>query len=73
MAFLDNLMSGDAETLKAVGAIGGALANVYSTYESADFHEEMLDFEKDRVKKEREKDANRQAEYEAVWATNETT
>ncbi|TLS99945.1 hypothetical protein [Aliarcobacter cibarius] len=54
-------------TLGSIGAIGGALANVYGMYEQKKFNNEMLDMEKQRVDKENQTVNKQQAEYDKVW------
>ena len=54
-------------TLGNIGAIGGALANVYGMYEQKKFNKDMLGMEKDRVARENKRVDNAQANYDKVW------
>lgn len=54
-------------TLGSIGAIGGALANVYGMYEQKKFNNDMLEMEKQRVSKENQIVDKQQAEYDKVW------
>lgn len=56
-------------TLGSIGAIGGALANVYGMYEQKKFNKDMLNMEKERVNKENALVDKQQAEYDKVWKT----
>ncbi len=56
-------------TLQAIGAIGGALASVYGVHEQKKFNKDMLGMEKNRVARETKRQDDKQAKYEAVWAT----
>lgn len=67
--FFGDLFSGKniGGTLQGIGAIGGALASIYSVREQKKFNEDMLNMEKDRVAKEYAKRDKQQSEYDAVW------
>lgn len=54
-------------TLGSIGAIGGALANVYGMYEQKKFNKDMLEMEKQRVAKANQKADIAQANYDKVW------
>ncbi len=60
-------------TLQGVGAIGGALASAYGIHETKKFNKDMLDMEKKRVGRETKRQDDKQAKYEAVWATDDTS
>ena len=54
-------------TMGSIGAIGGALANVYGMYEQKKFNKDMLEMEKDRVARENKRVDDAQANYDKVW------
>ena len=54
-------------TMGSIGAIGGALANVYGMYEQKKFNKDMLGMEKDRVARENKRVDDAQANYDKVW------
>lgn len=54
-------------TMGSIGAIGGALANVYGMYEQKKFNKDMLDMEKNRVARENKRVDDAQANYDKVW------
>lgn len=54
-------------TMGSIGAIGGALANVYGMYEQKKFNKDMLKMEKDRVARENKRVDDAQANYDKVW------
>lgn len=54
-------------TMGSIGAIGGALANVYGMYEQKKFNKDMLEMEKDRVARENKRVDDSQANYDKVW------
>lgn len=54
-------------TMGSIGAIGGALANVYGMHEQKKFNKDMLEMEKDRVARENKRVDDAQANYDKVW------
>ncbi len=64
MAFLG--LKGDE--LKGIGSIASALATAWGMHEQNKYNNKMLDFERNRVAKQREDEEKAQAAYEAVWS-----
>ena len=54
-------------TMGSIGAIGGALANVYGMHEQKKFNKDMLEMEKNRVARENKRVDDAQANYDKVW------
>ncbi|WP_418179774.1 hypothetical protein ACNSOO_04730 [Aliarcobacter lanthieri] len=54
-------------TLSSVGAIAGALANVYGVKQQQKFNKDMLNMEKNRVEKENQRRDTAQSNYDKVW------